>query len=191
MVKQDAMNVFLGFYIPQEMTVPLWDLDSDYYLHNRSYRPPTPHINRILFDEHRLSGNSAGVASRDFMLLGGMQGTDRERGRDRDGSSRVMQEEVARKYFINTHAMQNQRVLMIGDSEANGTLTVTEGREGKEKEKEREMEDTKAQGHGLNSGGGKRLAMQRLLIDHSNAIFNLVCQHLYLPPCPSSPPLPC
>jgi hypothetical protein len=163
MVKQDAMNVFLGFYIPQEMTVPLWDLDSDYYLHNRSYKPPTPHINRILFDEHRLSGNSAGAYSRDYMLLGGMEGTDRERERererDRDGSSRVMQEEVARKYFINTHAMQNQRVLRIGDSEANGTLTVTEGREGKEKE--REMEDTKAQGYGVNSGGGKHLAMQR------------------------------
>jgi hypothetical protein len=182
MVKQDAMNVFLGFYIPQEMTVPLWDLDSDYYLHNRSYRPPTPHVNRILFDEHRLSRNNAGASSRDFMLLGEMEGTERER--ERDGSSRVMQEEVARKYFINTPAMQNQGVLMIGDSEAKGSLGFTEGRENKEKEKEkeREKEDAAAQGDGLNGGCGKHLAMQRLLVDRNSYIFNLFYRHIHLPP---------
>ena len=29
-LKQDAMNLFLGFYIPSRHTVPLWDLESDY-----------------------------------------------------------------------------------------------------------------------------------------------------------------
>ena len=31
------MNVFLGFYVPHDMLVPLWDLDSDYYLHNKVF----------------------------------------------------------------------------------------------------------------------------------------------------------
>lgn len=33
-LKQDAMNLFLGHYIPRRHPVPLWDLENDYYLHN-------------------------------------------------------------------------------------------------------------------------------------------------------------
>ena len=33
-LKQDAMNLFLGYYIPSNNTTPLWELDNDYYLHN-------------------------------------------------------------------------------------------------------------------------------------------------------------
>lgn len=36
-LKQDAINIFLGNYAPSESHVcdlPLWELDSDYYLHN-------------------------------------------------------------------------------------------------------------------------------------------------------------
>lgn len=33
-LKQDAMNLFLGYYIPYNHTVPLWDMETDYYLHN-------------------------------------------------------------------------------------------------------------------------------------------------------------
>lgn len=33
-LKQDAMNLFLGYYIPSRHTVPLWEMESDYYLHN-------------------------------------------------------------------------------------------------------------------------------------------------------------
>jgi len=33
--------VFLGFYVPHDMLVPLWDLDSDYYLHNKVRYPDT------------------------------------------------------------------------------------------------------------------------------------------------------
>ena len=32
--KQDAMNLFLGYYIPSVHAVPLWDMENDYYLHN-------------------------------------------------------------------------------------------------------------------------------------------------------------
>ena len=59
MVKQDAMNVFLGFYIPSETSMHLWDLDSDYYLHNRYRRPPTPYINRILYEQNRLNRSNS------------------------------------------------------------------------------------------------------------------------------------
>lgn len=33
-LKQDAMNLFLGFYLPFRHSVPLWELETDYYLHN-------------------------------------------------------------------------------------------------------------------------------------------------------------
>lgn len=33
-LKQDSINVFLGTFVPDAEDIPLWDLDSDYYLHN-------------------------------------------------------------------------------------------------------------------------------------------------------------
>lgn len=33
-LKQDSMNLFLGHYIPSNNSVPLWDMEGDYYLHN-------------------------------------------------------------------------------------------------------------------------------------------------------------
>jgi hypothetical protein len=33
-LKQDAMNLFLGYYLPYRHSVPLWELETDYYLHN-------------------------------------------------------------------------------------------------------------------------------------------------------------
>ena len=33
-LKQDAMNLFLGYYVPCRNTTPLWELDNDSYLHN-------------------------------------------------------------------------------------------------------------------------------------------------------------
>lgn len=49
-VKQDAMNVFLGCYVPSEESVPLWDLESDFNLHNKSLRPPEPEVCKVLFE---------------------------------------------------------------------------------------------------------------------------------------------
>ncbi|KAL7996181.1 putative SAC domain-containing protein [Plasmopara halstedii] len=36
--KQDAINIFLGHFVPREGFPPLWELDSDYYLHNFEVR---------------------------------------------------------------------------------------------------------------------------------------------------------
>jgi hypothetical protein len=33
-MKQDAMNLFLGYFIPSQSSVPMWELENDYYLHN-------------------------------------------------------------------------------------------------------------------------------------------------------------
>ena len=33
-LKQDAMNLFLGYYVPNLHPIHLWDMESDYYLHN-------------------------------------------------------------------------------------------------------------------------------------------------------------
>jgi hypothetical protein len=32
--KQDAMNLFLGNYVPSASAPPLWELSDDYYLHS-------------------------------------------------------------------------------------------------------------------------------------------------------------
>ena len=106
------MNVFLGFYIPNEMLVPLWDLDSDYYLHNRISKPPTPYINRILYQENQLSIRSTSssrnasfsietASNQDYSLsrIGGV--SDETKILAHDEELRSKQEMVLKKYFIN------------------------------------------------------------------------------------------
>lgn len=39
--KQDAINLFLGNYVPEEGKPPLWELSSDYHLHNEDPRMRT------------------------------------------------------------------------------------------------------------------------------------------------------
>lgn len=36
--KQDAINIFLGHFVPKENQPPLWELENDYYLHNFEVR---------------------------------------------------------------------------------------------------------------------------------------------------------
>lgn len=36
MVKQDSINIFLGNFVPKLGHKPLWEMDSDYYLHNKN-----------------------------------------------------------------------------------------------------------------------------------------------------------
>ncbi|KAI9922515.1 hypothetical protein PsorP6_000421 [Peronosclerospora sorghi] len=36
--KQDAINIFLGHFVPSKDSPPLWELESDYYLHNFEVR---------------------------------------------------------------------------------------------------------------------------------------------------------
>ncbi|KAJ3086360.1 phosphatidylinositol-3,5-bisphosphate 5-phosphatase, partial [Quaeritorhiza haematococci] len=40
--KQDAMNLFLGHYMVEEEALPLWELSTDYYLHNENPRQRQP-----------------------------------------------------------------------------------------------------------------------------------------------------
>ena len=49
-VKQDAINLFLGYFQPCQHNYALWDLESDFFLHNKLLHPPRPEINRILYD---------------------------------------------------------------------------------------------------------------------------------------------
>ena len=100
MVKQDAMNVFLGFYIPSETSMHLWDLDSDYYLHNRYLRPPTPYINRILYEQNRLNrSNSDSDANRVEMM-------------DTVNSTSMSKHlKISKKYFIQSPALLKLKAL--------------------------------------------------------------------------------
>ena len=107
MVKQDAMNVFLGFYVPNEISVPLWDLDSDYYLHNRISKPPTPYMNRILYEENRLNTTSTGSSRRESFVAdsrcgGGDGGGERRKDRPvHDEEMSKKQELMVKRYFMN------------------------------------------------------------------------------------------
>jgi hypothetical protein len=47
-VKQDAMNLFLGYFQPAMHDFNLWDLETDYFLHNRLLHPPRPDVDSIL-----------------------------------------------------------------------------------------------------------------------------------------------
>jgi hypothetical protein len=45
--KQHSINLFLGHFVPWKHNIALWDLETDYYLHNQATRP-----------EHLLLSNS-------------------------------------------------------------------------------------------------------------------------------------
>ena len=49
-LKQDAINVYLGIYIPIYNSIPLWEYESDYFLHNKGFRPPISSVIQLLFD---------------------------------------------------------------------------------------------------------------------------------------------
>lgn len=42
--KQDALNLFLGNYVPSPHLPAIWDLDSDYYLHSGELSQRRNHI---------------------------------------------------------------------------------------------------------------------------------------------------
>lgn len=48
-VKQDAMNLFLGYFVPSREELPLWEMESDYFLHNAYFSPPQPLVDAVLF----------------------------------------------------------------------------------------------------------------------------------------------
>lgn len=58
-VKQDAMNLFLGYFQPSMHDYALWDLETDYFLHNRLLHPPRPDVDAILLNSSTLFGNSS------------------------------------------------------------------------------------------------------------------------------------
>ena len=141
MVKQDAMNVFLGFYIPNEMLVPLWDLDSDYYLHNRISRPSTPYINRILYQENQLSMVS-NLSSRkasfcietatnlDYSLsskYGDRSCVDREETEmsAQNAGKQRKQEILLKKYFINDRAIVSSISEPLRHAKSGGLVTAS------------------------------------------------------------------
>ena len=70
-VKQDAMNLFLGYFQPSLHDYALWDLETDYFLHNRLLHPPRPDVDAILLASSslfspcgRVSEDSAGSVGR-------------------------------------------------------------------------------------------------------------------------------
>ncbi|GLD92775.1 hypothetical protein PINS_up001354 [Pythium insidiosum] len=79
MAKQDAINVFLGHYVPREGEPPLWELESDYYLHNFEV-----HNGRVACDAVRdtleRQAESKRTAIRTVPSTAGLSGLDTEAG---------------------------------------------------------------------------------------------------------------
>ena len=44
-LKQDAMNLVLGYYVPYRHTIPLWEMETDYWLHNHPRNLYAPVVN--------------------------------------------------------------------------------------------------------------------------------------------------
>lgn len=98
-VKQDAMNIFLGSYIPSENAVALWDRDStDADLHNKLLRPPTPYVNKLLFsDLNRVEGQyEADIGHDDSDFVKTILATVPE-------ESQVVDENTVSKYIIKSN----------------------------------------------------------------------------------------
>ncbi|KAJ7282190.1 hypothetical protein O6H91_10G028800 [Diphasiastrum complanatum] len=53
--KQDAINLFLGHFQPQQGKPALWELDSDYYLHVGGYRDESPVSGKTLSQQKSFS----------------------------------------------------------------------------------------------------------------------------------------
>lgn len=61
-VKQDAMNLFLGYFQPSMHDYALWDLETDYFLHNHLLHPPRPDVDAILLTSSSLFGSTRGAS---------------------------------------------------------------------------------------------------------------------------------
>ena len=51
-LKQDAINLFLGYYVPSLHSVPLWELENDYYLHNLHVKTGKESVASLNFYRH-------------------------------------------------------------------------------------------------------------------------------------------
>jgi hypothetical protein len=136
MVKQDAMNVFLGFYVPNEKITPLWDLETDYFLHNKALRPSMPLENKILFNELKRKENHGGgykYRKGQSLLVDGAGHNDAE----------IVLKLLASAPSIDVNTVLRQYFFKHGMSEAALTLSVRKAIERSEKRKAvaKEMED--------------------------------------------------
>jgi hypothetical protein len=79
MAKQDAINIFLGHFVPKDGEPPLWELESDYYLHNFEVKnnatklkiPPAPPSAPVpsLLDIATVNVNSAPTSSNSMVAV--------------------------------------------------------------------------------------------------------------------------
>jgi len=110
-VKQDAMNLFLGYFQPSVHEYALWDLETDYFLHNRLLHPPRPDTDLILFSscrgEHMSESDTEDAPRRsslgdrptieEIIYSGCLQRPPPE---DSDDMDDIDWSKVSRKYFI-------------------------------------------------------------------------------------------
>ena len=59
-VKQDAINLFLGHFVPIQSKTSLWELESDYHLHNKLLRPHPPFSDDLLLVANRTDFSKEG-----------------------------------------------------------------------------------------------------------------------------------
>jgi hypothetical protein len=116
-VKQDAMNLFLGHFIPFQSKLSLWDLDSDYLLHNKLLRPHLPYCESVYFQlaDRQITGaedeaddsesNKFGILVEKVLLLEDGIGVDT----NAVTAKTKIKGEVLNKYFIRSDASERTK----------------------------------------------------------------------------------
>ena len=163
----------------------LWDLDSDYYLHNRYLRPPAPYINRILYDQNRLNRSNSSSNRLEIM----------------NAVSRKLlsnHSKIAKKYFI-----QNRDLLKLKTGKRKEEIERIEGVEEAEKVARKSIENLSESEDENGEGRDKIVPREGIEGDEEDAIgelssprlvlsYSLLPSHLHAclsPPLPTPPHL--
>jgi hypothetical protein len=129
-LKQDAMNLFLGYYIPSLHSVPLWDIQDDFYLHNVHVR-----LGGISMEAHRQAfgfdlrddddeSDEAGVVAEEKNCSLQSHGEEERKRENSDPSDRVYrrfkaQEKMRSMWWrvaVQTYIQQRMWMQLIRDS---------------------------------------------------------------------------
>ncbi|KAM3567327.1 hypothetical protein VYU27_010525, partial [Nannochloropsis oceanica] len=99
--KQDAMNLFLGHFIPAQHDTALWELENDYFLHNTHVKEEAARVldGKEEEDEDETAATTTAAATASTEESGG-EGKDERREGGREGGREEGEEEARSLYEI-------------------------------------------------------------------------------------------
>lgn len=88
-LKQDAMNLFLGYFLPSQSDSPLWDLENDYFMHNKMLHPEQPISYKMLYDLDAFVQHHYGRGEFRDSLVGSRRESRRHKGSTTDAEKEI------------------------------------------------------------------------------------------------------